>query len=166
VVEPYFDRNYQHFSSHAQTPPRKQASRYAAAIRSGRIITIPFPIFQAFGTHGNLPYRQLVGHCLDLLLPEPLVRVQTPSTTEVTVMRQKARTVVHFLQFVAERRGTIDMIEDVVPLRDVPVSLKVGKAPRRVYLAPSGAALSFHIARGRLHTLVPVIDGHQMLVVE
>jgi hypothetical protein len=60
VVEPYFDRNYLHFCSHAQTPNLPNASRYAAAIRKSRVITIPYPIFKAFGLHGNLPYRSLV----------------------------------------------------------------------------------------------------------
>ncbi len=50
VVEPYFDRNYLHFCSHAQTPPNPAPTGYAAAIRKGNVVTIPYPIFQAYGT--------------------------------------------------------------------------------------------------------------------
>lgn len=164
VVEPYFERTGLHFSSHNQTPPLKQASRYAAAIRKGRVITIPFPIFKAFGTHGNLPYRDLVERCIGLLMPDRLVSAAGPSTLEVTVMRQKDRTIVHLLQFVAERRHMLDIVEDIVPLYNVPVSLRLAKRPERVYAAPGGEDLAFEYAEGRVSLTVPKVEGHAMVV--
>jgi hypothetical protein len=191
VIEPYFDRNYQHFCSHAQTPPAAAPDRtgaaapsvsnstnasprpyallrpYAAAIRKGNVVTIPYPIFQAYGTHANVAYRQLVGNCLKLLLPQPLALVQAPSTMEVTVMRQGKRTVVHLLQFVADRRtAVLDMIEDIIPLYDVPLSLRMDRAPKSAYLAPSGERLNFDYAGGRVNLTVPKVVGHQMVVFE
>jgi len=167
VVEPYFDRNYQHFSSHAQTPPMKQASKYAAAIRNGQVITIAYPIFKAYGTHANLPYRQLVQNCLDLLMPQQLVDVRGPSTMEVTVMRKGRQTIVHLLQFVAERRtDVLDLVEDIVPLHDVALSVRAEAAPRRVTLAPSRVELPFEHRDGRIVLTVPIVEGHQMVVIE
>jgi hypothetical protein len=166
VVEPYFDRNYQHFCSHAQTPNLPNASRYAAAIRKGRVITIPYPIFKAFGLHGNLPYRSLVRNCIDILLPGKLIEVSGPSTLEATVMRQKNRTVVHLLQFVAERRHNTDIIEDIIPVFDVPVTLSLNKKPHTVYLAPSKETLPFAYSEGRASLTVPKLEGHQMIVFE
>ena len=141
VVEPYFDRNYLHYSSHNQTPPLMKPSRYAAAVRNGQVITIAFPIFKAFGTHGSLPYRALVQNCIDLLMPAPLVQTEAPSTTELTVMRQGRRLVVHILQFVAERRTNIDMVEDIVPLYNMTISVRFARKPGKVYLAPTGQRL-------------------------
>jgi hypothetical protein len=170
VVEPYFDRNYQHFSSHAQTPPVKDVSAYAAAMRCGQVITIAYPIFQAYGTHGNLPYRALVKNCIDLLMPRHLIEVAAPSTTEVTVMRQGGRkpfTVVHLLQFVAERRtATLDIVEDIIPIYNVPVSVRVEREPKRVYLAPTREPLEFESVQGRVNFIVPAVEGHQMVVIE
>jgi hypothetical protein len=170
VVEPYFDRTYQHFSSHAQTPPMKNASRYAAAIRNGNIITLAYPIFKAYARHANLPYRMLVDNCLKLLLPNRLVQVSGPSTMEVTVMRcpgRKPATIVHLLQFVAERRtDVLDLVEDIVPLYNVPLAVRTDTAPSRVYLAPSGADVPFEYAEGMVKLVIPVIEGHQMVVVE
>ena len=166
VIEPYFERDYRHFSSHFQTPPRPDASGFAAAVRSGGVITLAYPVFRAYARHANLPCRQLVGQCLGLLLPDPLVRLSAPSTTEVTVMRQAERTIVHLLQFVAERRGDLDIVEDVVPLRDVPVSISLPGAPQQVYLAPSRQSIAFTWVNGRAEVSVPVVDGHQMVVFE
>lgn len=166
VIEPYFDRNYQHFCSHAQTPPNPAPTGYAAAIRKGNVITIPYPIFKAYGAHANPAYRWLVGNCIRLLI-EPEVTVSAPSTLEATVMRQDRRVVVHLLQFVADRRtDALDLVEDIIPLHNVPVSLKMSRAPRQVYLAPSGEALDFMFADGRASVTVPVVEGHQMVVFE
>ncbi|MCL5996091.1 MAG: beta-galactosidase trimerization domain-containing protein [Chloroflexi bacterium] len=170
VVEPYFDRNYQHFSSHAQTPPVKNASEYAAAVRCGNVITIAYPIFKAYGTHANLPYRLLVQNCIDLLMPHKLVDVTAPSTMEVTVMHKRGRkpaTVVHLLQFVAERRtDVLDLVEDIVPVYNVPMSVRAGDAPSQVYLAPSGEMVDFEYADGCVNLIVPSVEGHQMVVIE
>ena len=105
--------------------------------------------------------------CLDALLPDKLVEVTAPSTTEVTVMRQRNRTIVHLLNFIAERRTpTLDIIEDIVPVYNVPLSLHLAKKPKKVYLAPRMEKLSFDYADGKVETIVTEIPGHQMVVFE
>jgi hypothetical protein len=166
VVEPYFERTWEHFSTHFQTPPAK-LSRYAAAVRKGRCAYIAYPIFSAFATHGNVPFRLLVRNVLDRLLPSPLLRVQGPVGMEATITRQRRRTIVHLLQYSAERRTEkLDLIEDVVPVLDVPVSLRMERAPKRVYLAPEEAPLPFEHLAGRVNLRVPVVNGHAMIVFE
>jgi len=167
VVEPYFERTWEHFCSHFQTPPLPKPGPYAAAIRKRNIITIAFPVFRSYATHGNLPYRQLVSECINALLPNKLVEVTGPSTLEVTVMRQRDRTIVHLLHFVAERRTqTLDLIEDIVPLFDVPLSLRLASKPKQVYLAPQKSALDWDYNGGRVTLKVPRVDGHAMVVFE
>jgi hypothetical protein len=169
VIEPYFDRTYEHFCSHAQTPPNPVPSGYAAAIQNsgGSVITIPYPIFQAYGTHASLAYRALAGNCLKRLLPQPLVTSQAPSTMEITALRQGRRTVVHLLQFVADRRTeALDIVEDILPVHGVPLSVRLARAPKTACLAPSGERLEFKYAEGRASVVVPKVEGHQMVVFE
>ena len=168
VVEPYFDRDWRHFSSHRQTPPRPSASPWAAAVRKGRVISIASPIFRAYGQHASIPYRQLVENCIDQLMPKRLVRVEAPSCAEVTVTRQKGpRTIVHILYFPAERRAEgMDIVEDIVPLSAVHLSLLAERAPKRVTCAPSGAHVPFTWDGERVRMVVPSVEGHQMVVVE
>ena len=166
VVEPYFERAWDHFSSHRQTAPDK-VSRYSAAVQKGRCVYIAYPIFSAFAVHGNWPYRLLVRNVLERLLPEQLVRVEGPTSLEATVMRQGKRVIVHLLNYVPERRARdLDLVEDVVPLFDVKVSLKVGKRPRRVYMAPSGEAVEFGYEGGRVEMVVREVRGHEMVAME
>ncbi|MCG3150493.1 MAG: hypothetical protein PCFJNLEI_03979 [Verrucomicrobiae bacterium] len=166
IVEPYFERTWDHFSSHFQTPGDK-LTRYAAATVCENVGYISYPIFSAFATHGNYPYRLLVKEVLDRLLPEPLLRLDAPTSTEATVMQQGRRTIVHLLNYCPEHRTkTIDIVEDSVPLYSVPVSLKFVKRPKFVYLAPSREALIFDVRGNRVNVVVPEVRGHAMVVFE
>jgi hypothetical protein len=166
VVEPYFERSWEHFSSHNQTPADK-VSRWAAAVQKERVGYIAYPIFTAFAKHANYPCRLLVGNLIDRLIGEPLLRVDAPTSTEATVMRQGNRTIVHLLQYAPERRADkLDLVEDIVPLFNVPLSLKLAKAPRQVYLAPERTPIPFEHLAGRVNLRVPSVNGHAMVVFE
>jgi hypothetical protein len=83
------------------------------------------------------------------------------------VTRQEKRTIVHLLYYSAERRTPkLDLVEDIVPLFDVPLSLKAAAAPNHVYLTPTGKALAFHFDGAYVRLKVPVVRGHAMVVVE
>jgi Hypothetical glycosyl hydrolase 6/Beta-galactosidase trimerisation domain len=172
VIEPYFERTWEHFSSHAQTPaPMGGKSDYPAAVQKGRVGYIAYPIFAAYATYGNIPYRQLVEKMIKRLLPEPLVEVDGPSSMEVTLTRQKTpggtRTIVHLLQYCAERRtANLDLIEDVVPVYDVMMSVKLSRKPKAVYVAPSREEIDFTWADGRATLMAPEVNGHAMVVFE
>lgn len=167
VVEPYFERSWKHFCSHAQTPPRPEPSEYAAAVVTESTAYVSFPVFSSFARHGSAMCRQMMRALIDQLLPDPLVRVETPSSTEVTVMRQGARQIVHLLQYCAERRADgLDLIEDVVPLSNVAVSLRTDGAIRQVSIAPEGTRLDHRLEAGRVHVVLPELGGHAMIVVE
>ena len=167
ILEPYFERTWEHFSSHCQTPFDKVSPFPAATINKG-VAYISYPVFAAFGLHASPAYRQLVGNVIDLLLPEPLLCLDAPTSTETSVMLQGKRTIVHMLQYCPERRGStgIDLVEDIVPLYDVAVSLKLDKAPTRVYVAPEEENLEFRYEDGRCLVFVPEVAGHAMIVFE
>jgi hypothetical protein len=108
-----------------------------------------------------------------MLLPEPLVRHDGPTTMRVAVNAQVPdskgpdRWVVHLLHYIPERRSQdIDVIEDVIPLYDVKVSMRTGKGVSRVACVPEGDALHFEQKGDRVEFIVPKIEGHQMVVLD
>jgi hypothetical protein len=168
-VMPYFDRTYEHFCSHRQTPSSGEPGG-PAVVKKGRVIYFAHPIFRQY--HQNVPRwcKTLFLNALDMLLPEPLVRHNGPTTMRVTVNAQAAgpegpdRWVVHLLHYIPERRSQdIDVIEDVIPLYDVKVSIRVGKKVGRVACVPGGDALHFEQKGDRVEFVVPRIEGHQMV---
>jgi hypothetical protein len=164
VIEPYFERTWEHYCSHGQTPPATP-SEYSAVVRNGRVITFAQPIFTAYGKHANVPYRQLLGACIDLLLPEPLMRAGGPAHLETTVVARPGRTVVHLVSFLPERRAEgLDIVEDPFPLVDVPVSVRLDSAPKRAFLAPDEHELPFEYRDGYAHVSVTELTGHTMVV--
>jgi hypothetical protein len=167
VVEPYFERAWNHFSSHKQTPPDRLTG-FAAALLAGNVGYIPYPIFNAFARHGNLPYRRLVQTLLERLLPAPLARLEAPSGVEIVVNRQgSARTVVHLLFYPSERRAEdLDLIEDILPLYNLKFAIKLAQPPAKAYLAPQGTPLPFDYHSGYVHLTLPELPGHAMVVLE
>ncbi|MDA0710471.1 MAG: hypothetical protein O3B73_09735 [bacterium] len=111
--------------------------------------------------------KQLVVNALDDVLPEPILRVDAPSTMLATVTAQPAqnRCVVHLLHYIPERRGQdFDVIEDVIPIYEVGVSVRVAKPVTGVETAPGGQTIPFAQADGRVVFVLPKLDGHEMVV--
>ncbi|MGC8785647.1 MAG: alpha-amylase family protein [Armatimonadota bacterium] len=167
IWEPYFNRTYQHFCSHAHTPVARR-SELAAALRKGRVIYLAHPVFNTFAQYGMLFYKQMVLNALKILLPNPLVIADAPSTLQVMWNRQPAqrRSVVHLLHYIPERRTLApDYLEDAIPLYNVSLWLRAG-APQRVYLAPQREQIPFQAEGEYLRLTVPEVRGHQMVVLE
>ncbi|MDW8289162.1 MAG: beta-galactosidase trimerization domain-containing protein [Armatimonadota bacterium] len=167
VWEPYFNRTYQHFCSHAHAPVA-QRSEHPAALRKGRVVYLTHPVFSIFAQYGMTFYKQLILNALRMLLPNPLVIADAPSTLQVTWNRQPRhrRSVVHLLHYIPERRTLApDYLEDVIPLYQVSLRLRTG-APKRVYLAPQRTQIPFQAEGDYIHFIVPEVHGHQMVVLE
>ena len=166
VYDPYFNRTYEHFCSHQHAPLERKADR-PAVTRNGNVIYLAHPVFGMYQRRGARFWKQLALNCLDLLLPEPMVKTNLPTTAQVTVTRQGARRMIHIIHYIPERRATgIDTIQDIIPLHDVKVSLKSDAEPTRVYIAPSGDELEWELADEHVQVCVPKVEGYAVVVLE
>jgi hypothetical protein len=166
IWKAYFDRTYEHFSSHHQTP-FDQPTDQAAIAQHGSMIYISFPIFESYANNAYRIHKLLVRNCLRRLLPHPLVKAEIPSTAEATVTEQNGKRIVHLLNYPAIRRATdLDIVEEAAPLANVKVALRTAKEPSRVYLAPQRQSLKFNFNDGYTQVIVPSVQGHQMIVFE
>ena len=164
--KPYFDRTYEHFSSHRQTP-WEQITDYAVATQRGNIVYLSFPVFAAYAQNAYRVHKLLVRNCLRRLLPNPLLIAELPSTTEATVTEQNGSRIVHLLHYPTSRRAPgLDIVEDTIPLNNVKIALRTTNKPLRVYLAPQRKSLRYEFREGYSETVVPLVDGHQMVVFE
>ncbi len=168
VWKPYFNRTWEHFTSHAHAPAERPTED-PAVVRSGSCIYFAHPVFSSYGTHGAEAVRQMLLGAVSLLLPDPIIRSNAPSTAQISVMRQpsEGRTVVHVLHYIPEPRYTrLQLVVERLPIFDVAVELCLDKAPTRVYLAPEGTALDFDFTDNRARVTIPKIEGHAMVVFE
>jgi hypothetical protein len=168
VIAPYYSRHWDGEHGYVYNPPDKRTGRPAVTKR-GAVAYISRAVFTGYYNHASVPMRQLVFNLLQMLLPNPMVRVQgLPSFARVTVTSQANRRMVHILSYVPERRGpNVDMIEEPIELRDVQLSLRLdGREPRRVYLAPDLKELPFTVEDGYVNTVIPLHCGYSMVVFE
>jgi hypothetical protein len=167
-VNSYFDRNFRHFCSHRQTPSSHEVGG-PAIVQKGQVIYFAHPIFTQYYQNAPRWCKKLVLNALTVLLPDPLVQHDGPTTLIVTLNEQIAqnRWVLHLLHYIPERRGQdFDLIEDVIPLYNVRISLRVDQPVKAVNDVPSGQALSYQEKGNRIEFTVPQIVGHQMVAID
>lgn len=167
VWHPYFNRTWRHFCSHRHTPPEKR-SDFPAVVKKGKIIYFTHPIFGMYKRHGMRVYRQLVMNALDMLLPDPLIVSDAPTTAHITLTSQldRGRKVLHLLNYIPEQRSSeIQTIEDVIPLFNVKVGVALEDV-KKASLVPSGEALEFERRDRRIWLTIPEVRGHAMISLE
>jgi hypothetical protein len=175
----YFNRTYQHFSSHQQTPDDPAAAPLGAAVTEHRgVAYIAFPVFRLYRAMGQPLYKYIVRGLLDLFLPEPALRTDLPSAgrASLTFQAKQNRHILHLLYGAPQVRGkdvhsddgtsrVMEMIEDVPTLGPVTATVRLPAAPRRVYDALSGKEVAWTTsAAGAYEVTLPSLHIHAALV--
>ena len=183
VYDPYFNRTWDHFCSHQHAPARPDPSGYASGSQKGQILYLAHPVFTLYRAYGQVALRQVIGRTLRRLLgaDESLTLTGLPSTGRVTLTRQadKDRSILHLLYANTVNRGgatelhggnlagkqaSYEVIEELTPLTDIEVELRLGKPVTGVTLEPEGEPLPCEQADGVLKLRVPRLQCHQMVV--
>ena len=165
VWKAYFDRTYLHFQ--VEQSPFSEPTDYAGATQRGKVIYIAAPLFRMYADYGYPFYRLLVGNCIVRFVPDPLVKSSVPTTAHITVNEQPGRKIVHVLHYTPERRApNLDIVENVIPLFNLKLALRLAARPRQVYLAPQRQALKADYQDGYAQVVIPSVEGHQMVVFE
>ncbi len=162
---PYFNRTWDHFCSHRHTPSAHKRG-YPGVVASDGCIYFMHPVFAQYADNAALWAKKLLLNALAILLPDPLVTHDGPTTVVTALNKQKAekRLVLHLLHYIPERRGgAFDVIEDIIPLHDLALSVRNGKKVKSVTCVPDGEALAFVEKDGRVEFTLPKLVGHQMI---
>lgn len=168
VILPYFERTYKHFSSHRQAPSSGKVG-YAGIVKTENVIYFAHPIFKQYRQNAPRWCKKLLLNALNMLLPEPILRHNGPSTLISTINKQQKenRAVIHLLHYIPQRIcEEIDIIQDVIPLYDVKISVKLSGSVQNVMTVPKQEQLKYELKDGRIDFTVPKVNGHQMIAIE
>lgn len=166
ITDPYFNRTYDRFCSHRQTPPA-DVTKKPCIVRNGDVIYISHPLFKDYSINGNHVFKQIIGECISVLMKNPVVECNLPPEAEVTLRKQGENYVLHLLCYVPQRKcKTIDIIESKIPLYNKKIRLKLDSKVEQVMLVPQQVKLYFCCDREYVEFTVPEIDGHQMIFIE
>ena len=168
---PYFARTAEHFCSHRHAPVAPDSVGVGSAIgRDGCYIASH--IFFEYATLGSQFAKQLLIMAIDRCLgDEKTLAVELPAQGVATLMEQdqQNRCVLHLLYAPRTVKGKskIEVIEDCVPLCDVPVVLRPKHRVKRVYVAPDQQEIPFAVLDdGSISFTVPRVEIHAMVALE
>ena len=169
IREPYFNRTYGHYSSHANTPYQLADSAFPAVLRNGNVIFFAHALDRLYHANGVRLHRDLFRNALDLLDPAPVMKVTgLPSSGRVSLLRQadKHRYVAHLLYSPPLQRGDCKVIEDFPPIPGVTLEVRVPEKVVKVRAVPAGETLSFKQKAGVVKVAVPTFTMHTGIVFE
>lgn len=169
IREPYFSRTYAAYCGHQNTPYRLDPAEQPAAVASGQTLWLAHALDRMYYRHGAKVHRRFFVNALRQLHTRPLAEAVLPSAGRISLLHQAAqrRYVLHLLYAPPLQRGRCLVIEDIVPLRDVVVTLRLPQTPTGVRLVPGGQALTPRDAGGgALTVIVPRLACHAAVVIE
>ncbi|MGN7360246.1 beta-galactosidase trimerization domain-containing protein [Paenibacillus sp. SAF-054] len=165
---PYFNRDAFTFCSHQHTPNSGEYGGPGMA-ESANGIYIAWNIFEDYATKGSLAMKETVLFALGRLLPESTLRTSLPAQGSVTLQKQAGqnRYVQHTLYASPVKRGDgIEIIEDILPVSNISMELRIPEKVSRVYLAPQMTPIDFHQQGERVDYTIPELECHQMVVLD
>ncbi len=175
VANPYFNRDFRHFCSHQHAPDRLDRPPEAAAVRYGNAVYLAHALFGIYHDTGAVTLRQHLEKILFSLLPERLVKSNLPSEARIMLRRQpdRKRRILHLLYANKVVRGgdselphfrrPIPVIEELLPLRDCRLEIRLPQRPSCVRLVPQQQELAFRWEDGRCIFDVAEFSCHQMV---
>ncbi|MEG1515667.1 MAG: beta-galactosidase trimerization domain-containing protein [Clostridia bacterium] len=164
IVDPYFDRTYDQFCSHRQTPPKLEPSGESAIIETANGIYVSAPLFESYLKRGNRTYRDILDALIKRLYSRPLVKTNLPTITETTVRAIDKTVMVHLLNYVIQRKcRMLDTIEERFEVSDRQIAIRTDFAPTSVRLVPEGKPLRFIYKDGYVNVQLEKISGHTMI---
>ncbi|ROV56478.1 beta-galactosidase, partial [Vibrio ponticus] len=164
VIKPYFNRTWEHYCSHKHTPSSGEVG-YPGVIQQGNVIYFAHPVFNQYVQNAPIWIKKIVLDAIDMLLPQPLLRHTGPSSLIAAVNEQTEhqRAVLHLLHYIPERKSDETMIvEDVIPLHELSLSLKLDHAIASVKTIPENVHLDYQIIDDRLEFTLDKLNGHQI----
>ena len=168
IQEPYFSRTKAHYTSHQNTPYNLQPATHPAIYRDGNIMVVAHPLDKMYLKYGAQIHRELFKNTLDALLTTPMVRANLPSSGRVNLLHfpEKNRYVAHLLYAVPVQRGVAQVIDDLVPIYDTTVEIKLKENIKKAYLMPGNIELNTTKSNDKMSVIIPKFTCHTALVLE
>ncbi len=155
-VDSYFNRTPEHFCSHYHTPYDRRKVR-PAVLLTEQIGYIGWDIFTEYAEQGSVHLKSVVLDLIDRLLGDKKTLTCDLPSCGVTSLAAGDGYLLHQLVYAIPKvRGSgVEMIEDLPPVPDVHVSVRLPRAPAQVLSVPAQTELPFTYADGILSYTVP-----------
>jgi hypothetical protein len=167
-VQPYSNEGeWDGFHEIMYAPPDSVTGR-PAAVRSGNLVHLSFPIFSGYFSFGVIHYRTLLRNILREIVSDPIVIADNaPSFVQLTVADAPRWRLVHVLAYAPELRGEKVIVEEPLVVTDLRLKVKMDGEPlQAVYLAPSREPLPFVQCGEYVEIVLTKVKGYQLVIFE
>jgi hypothetical protein len=127
-------------------------------VGKGKVIYVAMPAFSQYWLNQNPYVAKLIFGLIDRLLPDPSVRVETRAQVEMVALRKGNDLIVHLVNHSGRERLLgywSPLIEYMPEIRDIPVSIRIGKKSPAMAFAPSGVKIQYERKDGYASFSVP-----------
>lgn len=168
IRNPYFNRTYGAYCSHANTPYSEEIQEYPGAILKNNVLYIAHEIAVMYKRYGSTYHRRYFENIINTIYPQRNIRTVLPCGARIRFVEQKKenRYVVHLLYALPGQRGEVAVIEDMPPLSDTEVTVRVERIIKKIVMQPQGQELPYIQQGGEVSFVVDQFAGHQMIVLE
>ena len=166
---PLFNRTYEHFCGHANTPYDKKANRYPALAKKGNVVYMAHKMGVIYSQNGCIAHRDyFISALKNLLSYEPLVQMKMGSCGRVTALEQaeKNRICLNITYAQPVKRGCAEIIDEIQTLYDIPVRIKTDRKVVGVSLPLRGEQLPFGKEADGYFFRIPQLQCHETVVLE
>lgn len=167
VREPFFNRTYSHYCSHANTPYGEGRAEYPGAVQNGNILYVAHELSDLYIKFGVVYHRRYFLWLLRKLYNADTVIADLPAQGRVHFVKraQENQYVLHLTYGSPVQRGGVSVMEDFPTLTNVAVKMNIAEDVEKMTLIPQNIDIAFDKVEGGYEVKVPEVTAHQMLVI-
>ncbi len=167
TLDPLFSRTYAKYSGHRNTPYNKEGTRNPAMAKKGNVVYIAHSIGAIYKTYGSIFHRRYFICALDALSYERITTLSLGSGGRVTTLIQedKKRYCINMTYASPVSRGEAEIIDEILPQYNIPISLKTDKEITKVYDLDENA-LEFTSKNGKCYFTLPKLNCQETVILE
>jgi hypothetical protein len=133
----------------------------------GQLASLCLDFGTSYKTARTFQAREFFGGLMAEVFPAPIVKVTGSHHVDVTLMRKGADLFVHLVNTSGSHDNpNIFTIDEVPPIRDLRVTLRLKQKPGVIRLQPDGIKLKFQWRAGICTLTVPEVAVHAILQIE
>ena len=170
IREPYFNRTYEKYSSHRETPYKLEDSSFPSAVKKNNTIFFTHSLDKLYYDHGMRIHRQLLENAIEELKINKYINViNFPSSGRISLLNQEKnnRFILHLLYSPPILRADkVQVIEDFVSLSETFVEFRIPKKIKKIYRVPDYKEIDFKYKNGIIKIKIPNFKMHTAIVLE
>ena len=169
AIDPYFSRTAAHFCGHKNTPHNKSSERRPAIAKIGNVVYTAHPLASQYYEFGSVYHKRYFLAALNSIYEGSNIKVTgLLSEGRCRMIKQEAenRYCINLAYASPSRRGSAEIIDDIIPIYDLNLKVNVPERIKRVYLPLKNKELAFEAEDGEVEFLLPKLLCHETIVLE